>query len=325
MTETRFVMVSEWMEKGNVNEFAKANIKADRLGLVCFFFRSGLSSLTITRLLQLRDVTRGLIFVHDQGIIHGNLEGVRVRTTVTPLPPSLPDPKANVLIDNNGRARLAGPSLFAIASDKSTITPPAIVGDRIRWMSPELLDFGSKESSPTKESDCYALGMVIYEVLSGQIPFAPCGNLVIILKVLGGERPRRPQGDEGRLFTDDIWGILKHCWKPQPHDRISAKAVLMGLEGNSPLLGPSSNEGGDLKTDTDNYQPDATASRPSTCSRSHSTLTFNYSHTTCVGPPLVRGDDGLQNPSLADRLARSAGGMFKATTRKLCGLRQARR
>lgn len=36
----------------------------------------------------------------------------------------------------------------------------------IRWMSPELLEptrFGS-DGLPSRESDCYALGMVIYEV-----------------------------------------------------------------------------------------------------------------------------------------------------------------
>jgi hypothetical protein len=34
-------------------------------------------------------------------------------------------------------------------------------------MSPELLDpdrFGISNSQPTKRSDCYALGMVVYEV-----------------------------------------------------------------------------------------------------------------------------------------------------------------
>jgi len=39
-------------------------------------------------------------------------------------------------------------------------------GGTLRWMSPELLDptyFGSK-GRPTCESDCYALGMVVYEV-----------------------------------------------------------------------------------------------------------------------------------------------------------------
>jgi serine/threonine protein kinase len=38
MTETRFVMVSEWMVNGNINQFVKANINADRLGLVRFSF-----------------------------------------------------------------------------------------------------------------------------------------------------------------------------------------------------------------------------------------------------------------------------------------------
>jgi hypothetical protein len=37
MTETQFVMVSEWMVRGDINQFVKTNINADRLGLVCFF------------------------------------------------------------------------------------------------------------------------------------------------------------------------------------------------------------------------------------------------------------------------------------------------
>lgn len=38
MTESRFVIVSEWMAKGNINEFVKANPNADRLGLVRLLF-----------------------------------------------------------------------------------------------------------------------------------------------------------------------------------------------------------------------------------------------------------------------------------------------
>ena len=38
MTENRFVMVSEWMEKGNISEFLKADTKVDRLELVRFMF-----------------------------------------------------------------------------------------------------------------------------------------------------------------------------------------------------------------------------------------------------------------------------------------------
>ena len=42
-----------------------------------------------------------------------------------------------------------------------------ISGGSLRWSSPELLDpekFGALDPRPTKESDRFALGMVIYEV-----------------------------------------------------------------------------------------------------------------------------------------------------------------
>ena len=44
---------------------------------------------------------------------------------------------------------------------------PFTQGGSIRWMSPELIDpeqFGVKGNRPTKMSDSYAFGMVIYEV-----------------------------------------------------------------------------------------------------------------------------------------------------------------
>ena len=36
MTENRLVMVSEWMKRGNIVDFVKADVNSDRLGLVCF-------------------------------------------------------------------------------------------------------------------------------------------------------------------------------------------------------------------------------------------------------------------------------------------------
>ena len=64
-------------------------------------------------------------------------------------------------------------------------------------MGPELLlpeKFDLKHSRPTKLSDCYAFGMVIYEVLSGEVPFRHYGRYVVVAKVLEGERPERPRG-----------------------------------------------------------------------------------------------------------------------------------
>ena len=120
-------------------------------------------------------------------------------------------------------------------------------------MSPELLDpeaFGLKISCPTKESDCYALGMVIYEVLSGRPPFTQYEGTVVILKVMGGERPERPRGTQAEWFTDDLWGMLELCWKPQPYDRPSLKAMLGRLEGVTPPSRPPPTIDEDAVTDT---------------------------------------------------------------------------
>ena len=101
-------------------------------------------------------------------------------------------------------------------------------------MSPERLDpdrFDIKDSRPTKKSDCYALGMVILEVLSGEVPFTRgCNNLMVMQKVLEGERPSRPHGAERVWFTDDLWNTLQMCWSPQPKNRPTIEVVFECLK-----------------------------------------------------------------------------------------------
>ena len=144
------------------------------------------------------------------------------------------DSKSNILIDNNGHACISDFSVHTIISDRDNSLSTCEEGGAIPWMSPELLDpesFGLKKGRPTIESDCYALGMVIYEVLSRQAPFAPAR--APILRILRGNRPVRPRGVQGASFTDGIWGMLELCWKPQPSERIDAKTALLCLEGTS--------------------------------------------------------------------------------------------
>ena len=163
----------------------------------------------------------------------------------------LPCPQANILIHYDGRACLADFSLLTIASDQSTFITSCVEGGTIQWMSPELIypdSFGLEKIQPTKKSDCYALGMVIHEILSGQTPFAPWKAPLVIQKVLEGERPKRPEGKLGALFTDGIWGILGLCWEHQPGKRTSAEAVLQCLEETAPLL---ESDAGTAKPDAD--------------------------------------------------------------------------
>ena len=118
--------------------------------------------------------------MHDLHIVHGDLKGVR--GSVKRLGISHSSPKANILINKDRQACLAdfglstitgvttnaGTSRASLISSESLMS--FIEGGTRRWMSPEILDperFGipkSEDNRPTRQSDCYALGMVIYEV-----------------------------------------------------------------------------------------------------------------------------------------------------------------
>ena len=97
-------------------------------------------------------------------------------------------------------------------------------------MSPELLDPHIQDHRPTRYSDRYSLGMVIYEVLSRRVPFYQYEDLSIFEKVMQGDRPNRAEGVEGIWFTDDIWNLLEGCWVPTPRERPSIDGVLRCLE-----------------------------------------------------------------------------------------------
>ena len=108
----------------------------------------------------------------------------------------------------------------------------------MRWMSPELLApqrFGLKTCRPTKSSDCYALGMVVFETISGNVPFHEVPDMAVFLKVVEGERPCREAG-----FEDSLWEMMEQCWGSGPHDRKSVESVLQCLEMHSKPSAPSS-------------------------------------------------------------------------------------
>ena len=137
------------------------------------------------------------------------------------------------MVDQMGNARLTDFGLVTMHLE-STTSSSHEQGGSSRWMSPELFEprmFGVKDNRRTESSDCYALGMTVYEVLTGQMPFPRLSKEVVVTKVLYlGDRPKRPQGAEGEWFTDDVWSILGRCWKPKPSDRPTIEDVLEHLE-----------------------------------------------------------------------------------------------
>ena len=126
-------------------------------------------------------------------------------------------------------------------------------GGTFRWMAPELLDpkrFGSNDR-PTRESDCYALGMVVYEVgllhyslltlvhpsdgqvLTGRRPFYQLHTFEPVPAVLRGERPERPLDAEAPGFSDKLWRLVELCWDVSTSARPTAQRLFDHLSSAS--------------------------------------------------------------------------------------------
>jgi serine/threonine protein kinase len=195
--------------------------------------------------------------------------------------------KVNVLVCKDGRACLAD---FNLISDEQTDSSA-----KARWMSPELFypgQFNLEDVRPTEASDCYALGMVMYEILSGKTPFYQHPPFLVVGKILQGERPVRPQEPQGGWITDSLWGILELCWKHQPTHRISAKTVLLCLEGELPpsQLPPCPN--GDVTTDVGDQSDDTSEEEEYVSPVPFPAHVGLFS----TAPLVMPGDEGHPNP-----------------------------
>ena len=114
------------------------------------------------------------------------------------------------------------------------------------FMAPELLvpsKFNLDKSTPTKEADVYAMGMVIYQVcatqcqcarisiltlqvLTGTLPFGKISGSEVVFKVLMGGRPSKPANAPKLGLSDDIWELLEGCWETERTSRPSVEGVL---------------------------------------------------------------------------------------------------
>jgi predicted Ser/Thr protein kinase len=131
-------------------------------------------------------ICEALQFAHDEGIVHRDIK------------------PENILIDKRGRVKIADFGLAKLlgqdASDHSLTATHQVMGT-LRYMAPEQMQ-GSREVD--HRADIYSLGVVFYELLTGELPmgkFAPPSKKVqvdvrldeIVLRALEQEPEQRYQ------------------------------------------------------------------------------------------------------------------------------------
>jgi len=117
------------------------------------------------------DFTRQILaatrFAHRKGIVHRDLK------------------PQNVLIDGEGRARVTD---YGIArGEASDITQTGSVMGTAQYLSPEQ----AQGKEVTLRSDIYSIGVILYEALTGHVPFEADSAVAVALKQVS-DVPRRP-------------------------------------------------------------------------------------------------------------------------------------
>jgi serine/threonine-protein kinase len=113
-----------------------------------------------------RQICSGLAAAHDAGILHRDLK------------------PANVMVDSRGRVHLTD---FGLAGLMGQFRGRDVMSGTPAYMSPEQL--GGKEV--TQKSDIYALGLVLYEIFTGQKAFS-AGTLAELKRMHESTAPTNP-------------------------------------------------------------------------------------------------------------------------------------
>jgi len=130
----------------------------------------------------------------------------------------------NILIGNNGRVKVTDFGI-ARAVTSSTITQTGSVIGSVHYFSPEH----AKGVATGEKSDLYSLGIVLYQMLTGRLPFLGESPISVALKHLQEpfEEPRKVNPH----IPQSVENIILRAMRKNPQERYqSAKEMLRDLE-----------------------------------------------------------------------------------------------
>ena len=145
--------------------------------------------------LYMSQVLHGLLYLHDQGVIHRDIKG------------------ANILTTKQGLVKLAD---FGVASTTAGLSEASVVGTPY-WMAPEVIEL----TGATTASDIWSLGCTVIELLDGRPPYHQLQPMPALFRIVNDDHPPLPQG-----ASPIVLDFLMQCFQKDPNLRVSARKLL---------------------------------------------------------------------------------------------------
>jgi TolB-like protein/Tfp pilus assembly protein PilF len=149
-------------------------------------------------------VARTVHYAHEHGILHRDIK------------------PGNILLDQKGEPHLTDFGLARLVETESTVTRTLEVLGTPSYMAPEQA--AGNNSQLTSATDVYGLGAVLYQLLTGQPPFAG-GTTYETIKLLLDTEPRQPRLLNPKIDRDLSTTCLK-CLEKDPKRRYSSALAL---------------------------------------------------------------------------------------------------
>ncbi len=149
-------------------------------------------------------IAQGMEAAHDNHIIHRDIK------------------PQNIIISRDGKVKVTDFGI-AKAATANTVTQNAI--GSVHYLSPEQARGGYSD----EKSDIYSLGVSLYEMLSGEVPFAGDNSVsVALLHIQGEARPLRELNPDVPVSVEKI---VQKCMQKKPERRyLTASDLISDLK-----------------------------------------------------------------------------------------------
>jgi eukaryotic-like serine/threonine-protein kinase len=155
-----------------------------------------------------RKIADGMAYCHENGVIHRDLKPENILVTAEGQP----------MIMDFGLALTKGAHRVTYANLSATAGTPD-------YMAPEQIE-GHRGDQRT---DIYALGTILFEMLTGKTPFTGDNNLAVMAQHMQGSAPRLDHVQPG--VTPELAAIVAKCLQRAPDDRFpDMRAFIQALD-----------------------------------------------------------------------------------------------